>query len=347
MSDYIQNFPISLQLVARHLETSESVSFYFQPAAPITFKPGQFLIVRVNIEQTDYYRAYSISSLASHPQVRLTIKRVDKGRVSNWLIDHLKLGDMIEGCEVAGDFNIVDRQHTDRLLFISAGCGITPVYAMVQMLLTQRNTVNEIQFLHCAKDEDHVIYADEIAQLTKQYRHFHLTLSLKNRPLVRADLTDYLARVTETTLKQHYPDLHHYTIFLCGPNQFMTEIKQILSAIHFDLAHFYYESFDPLTPIAEKTTPAEKTSTIHISVPDFNFTQTANIDDNLLTILESGQLPIIGACRTGVCGACKCKIEHGDVESHSMQTLTAEEIAQGYRLACSSTVKSDVQIALC
>ena len=63
-------------------------------------------------------------------------------------------------------------------------------------------------------------------------------------------------------------------------------------------------------------------------------------------MLEREGLPIIGACRTGVCGSCKCKVIDGEVESTSTVPLTPDEIAAGYVLACSGTVKGDVALAI-
>ena len=50
--------------------------------------------------------------------------------------------------------------------------------------------------------------------------------------------------------------------------------------------------------------------------------------DRVLTrrsIAEREGLPIIGACRTGVCGSCKCKVVDGEFETASTTPLTAEE----------------------
>jgi len=62
--------------------------------------------------------------------------------------------------------------------------------------------------------------------------------------------------------------------------------------------------------------------------------------------MEPGGVPIIGACRSGVCGSCKCKVVEGDVERLSTATLTPEEVKAGFVLACSAQAKSDVVVEL-
>ncbi|WP_414826173.1 2Fe-2S iron-sulfur cluster-binding protein [Vibrio campbellii] len=48
----------------------------------------------------------------------------------------------------------------------------------------------------------------------------------------------------------------------------------------------------------------------------------------------------------GICGSCKCKVRKGSVSSTSLETLTPEEIEQGYVLACSSTIESDLEVQI-
>ena len=66
----------------------------------------------------------------------------------------------------------------------------------------------------------------------------------------------------------------------------------------------------------------------------------------LADVLEESGVPIIIACRSGMCGSCKCKVEKGEVSRTSTETLSEEDIAQGYTLACSSQVQSDVEVSL-
>ncbi|MBB1382585.1 2Fe-2S iron-sulfur cluster binding domain-containing protein, partial [Shewanella sp. SR41-2] len=69
-------------------------------------------------------------------------------------------------------------------------------------------------------------------------------------------------------------------------------------------------------------------------------------DQSLLDGIESAKLPMIAACRTGVCGACKCQVVSGTTVSSSKMALTAEEIAAGFVLACSTKMTSNVQLKM-
>ncbi|KAA0012058.1 2Fe-2S iron-sulfur cluster binding domain-containing protein [Billgrantia pellis] len=73
-------------------------------------------------------------------------------------------------------------------------------------------------------------------------------------------------------------------------------------------------------------------------------------DANLLrvSLREKGGIPF--KCGGGLCGTCKCLIEEGRentdaVKKKEEKLLSAEELEQGYRLACQTFLKGDVKVS--
>jgi ring-1,2-phenylacetyl-CoA epoxidase subunit PaaE len=87
-------------------ETKDAITIVFeQPATKISYKPGQFLTLIVNIGGKEIRRSYSLCTspyLDENPAV--TVKRVDAGLMSNWLPDNLKPGSTIKVMEPMGQF---------------------------------------------------------------------------------------------------------------------------------------------------------------------------------------------------------------------------------------------------
>src|SRR5688572_10210967 len=75
-------------------ETRETITIVFnQPTPPLEYKSGQFLTLIVPFAGKEVRRSYSLCSspfLGELPAV--TVKRVDNGKMSNWLADNLKKG---------------------------------------------------------------------------------------------------------------------------------------------------------------------------------------------------------------------------------------------------------------
>ena len=95
-------------------------------------------------------------------------------------------------------------------------------------------------------------------------------------------------------------------------------------------------------PIRTATLAGDERFSLH--VPAFGRSAEIAAGELLLDVLEREGLPIIGACRTGVCGSCKCKIVEGEVATTSAAPLSPEDVSAGYVLACSATARSDLAL---
>jgi len=346
------NQPATFTCVKKWAETDDAVSILLTPERPqhqYDFKPGQFVSLGVNISDKIEYRAYSISSQPDDNHLQLTIKKVSDGKISSYIVDHFSEGDTIQVLKPAGEFNCIDSAeqgiNKPHVLFISAGCGITPVYSMANYLLRHCPDLH-ITFLHSAKSKQHTIYYKQLTALDHQYDRFELKLLLKDA----GDTEHPQGRLNQSLLLSLVPNLNEQQVFLCGPNQFMLDVEHYLNNVQFDMRYFQQESFTPITAESigketEQNTPPIHTGKVQLRVPDFNVDLEIESGSTLVDSLEENQLPIIVACRSGICGSCRCKVVKGNVTSSSQETLTDEEIKQGYVLACSTTIESDVEIS--
>ena len=323
------------------LETDDTISLQLSSDNNNTFdfKPGQFISVGVELNGKMEYRAYSISSMPNQSFLQLTVKRVDGGKVSNYLIDEFK-----EGCEISvlaptGPFNSIDCKPRKKVALLSAGCGITPLMSMAKTWIAQDIEV-DITFIHMAKSKEQTIFFEELELLHETHANFHLKLLLKDN----AKTNHPQGRLDQEWLNTLCPDLTERTVYLCGPNVFMQDMKTNVENLGLDMAHFFQESFTPIE--AEVSNIEGDSGVVQFEVPAFGVSKEIDKGATLADVLEDSGVPIIIACRSGICGSCKCKVTKGEVSRTSTETLTEEELAQGYTLACSSQVQSDVEVSL-
>ncbi|GIU17951.1 MULTISPECIES: hybrid-cluster NAD(P)-dependent oxidoreductase [unclassified Shewanella] len=348
-----------LVCVEKWNETHDVISFRFQGTEPVKFhfKPGQFLTLLLEINGEKIGRSYTISSSPSRPySIVLTIKRIEGGKVSNYLADNLEVGHLVRALGPDGAFNLVDIP-AKKYLFLSAGCGITPMFSMSRWL-TDTEMGPDISFLHSAKSNKDLIFESTIAQMAERSSEFKLNYILEELGIfanvgVSGKFTDKQAgRLNAENLARLVPDFKTRTVFVCGPEPYMNAVKALLESLDFDMSQFHQESFGTFkgdsaeldAAIEQGTNNSADASGFMLSIGDRNRTLSAG--QTLLDGIEAEGLPIIAACRSGVCGACKCKVVDGEVESSSLMALTADEIAQGYVLACSTKLKSDVSLEL-
>ncbi len=320
-------------------ETHDVKTFVFQTPklSRFNYKAGQFVTLQLEMAGKPVSRTYTISSTPSRPYtLELTIKKVDGGKVSGWLLDNLKEGHRIGATAPAGVFNLADAD-AEKVLFLSAGCGITPMMSMSRWLQDTCSKV-DARFVHSARSEQDIIFHNELTMMEK-------TSELFSADYVLEDKDGFL---TQEKLQQRVPDLHSRTIFVCGPVPYMKAVKQMVTESGFNMDNYHEESFGgEMMPQVEKSEAvAANAAGFSVSLEKSGKVGTVNPDGLLLDALEGQKAPIVAACRAGVCGACKVLIIDGEVDSSSQMTLTAQEIEQGYVLSCCSTVKSDVAVAV-
>src|SRR5271157_610679 len=90
-------------------------------------RPGQYLRLGIEVDGRHHWRAYSLTSDPGRADgcISITPKLVRSGRVSPFLCERLRPGAIVRLGGVEGTFTLPDPAPR-RLLFVSAGSGITP-----------------------------------------------------------------------------------------------------------------------------------------------------------------------------------------------------------------------------
>ncbi|MBY6198363.1 hybrid-cluster NAD(P)-dependent oxidoreductase [Vibrio hangzhouensis] len=334
-----QSDSVELTCTSKWFETPDSVSFELSSSnegTQFNFKPGQFSSLGFDINGSKAYRAYSISSVPGGRSLKFTVKRVAGGLVSNHIVENLEVGAKVDAQAPLGNFNNIDCTPKSKVLMVSAGCGITPVMSMVDHWLQDKTPI-DIEFLHLAKSKQDTIYYDRLIELDSKVTNFTLKMLLEDN----TGTSFPQGLISLEWLEKLVPDFHNRTVYLCGPTGFMEVVKGALEHACFDMTQFHQESFTPAEAVSELTGGVVK-----VAVPDFAVELEADEGSLLIDALEKGGVPVIAACRSGICGSCKCKVKVGQVDSTSFETLSDEDKANGFVLACSSTIKSDVEVSL-
>ncbi len=354
-------------------ETHDVKTFYFVAESPVlfTYQPGQFANVALTIDGQRVVRPYSISSSPTRPYyLSITVKRVPRpidqpdapaGLVSNWLHDHLNVGDhvMLMGGPM-GHFTCLPNL-PPKLLLLSAGSGITPMMSMSRWV--QDTLVDcDVLFLHSARSLEDIVFRSELEMMATQIPNFRLAVTLTQKP-TNQPWMGLTGRISESMLNLIVPDLNNRTVFVCGPSAFMKQAKTMLQEMNFPMAHYHEESFGdkPHAGKAAASSPTSATAEPAIAEPVqssngsnsaqvVNFTQSkqAVSADGSMTVLELAEqagVDIQSACRMGACGACKLQTSVGEVRYETPpMALTEADQQAGCVLACVAYPIGDLKV---
>src|SRR3954449_11435760 len=132
-------------------------------------RPGQYLRVGVVVDGVFHWRAYSLTSSPDREDgcISITPKLVEAGKVTPYLVRQARSGAVIRLGGVEGDFVLPD-ELPDKLLFISAGSGITPLMSMMRSL-AERDEIRDAVHVHSARTEDDVIFREELRALDERH----------------------------------------------------------------------------------------------------------------------------------------------------------------------------------
>ncbi|UUE11659.1 NADH oxidoreductase [Dickeya zeae] len=327
--------PNRMQVHSLHQETPDvwTISLISHDFYP--WQPGQYALVSI-ANSSETLRAYTLSSSPGvSPFITFTVRRLENGVGSRWLTEQVKPGDYLWISDAQGEFTCTHAV-SDRYLMLAAGCGVTPIMSMTRWLLANRPHT-DIQVIFNVRDPQHVIFASQWQTLCQRYpQQLHLMLMAEQQ----AKAGFLSGRLTESVLLQQVPDITCRTVMTCGPQPYMQQVETFCLQAGVPRDRIFKEQFGApdmaVDDDGEQLTMTIRHSLQQVKVP---------IGISLLAALESHQLPVNAACRAGVCGSCKTRILSGHYTTSSTMTLTPEDIANGYVLACSCQLQGDVELA--
>jgi len=227
-------------------ESAEITSFYFVPAdgGPVLgFTAGQYIGLQLFINGEEMRRNYSLSAVAGGNQYRISVKREPNGVASNYLHDHLQVGDSVNLFTPSGEFTLTESDKP--LVLISGGVGITPTLAMLETAL---KTSRPVHFIHCARNGAvHAFrdWVDGLAGRHPQLKHFYCYAEDDGvSPAAHA-----VGLLDLQQLEQWLPEDRDLDAYFLGPKGFMAAIKRHLKAAGVPDKQSRYEFFGPASAL--------------------------------------------------------------------------------------------------
>ena len=286
---------------------------------------GQHHPVIVEIAGRRYERIYSLTQIdAQH--LRLTVKKVADGIVSNWFISESKIGDVFELGQPYGDMQ--QNIKTSNLTILAAGSGITPMLSLITAIKqSQQLDKVQVQLLYWVKQRSDAAFVEYFEKVAQQYPNFNYqvfyTQETPNDERLNAE---HLALVD---------DVENSTIYACGPSGFVATVEQL-----FEKAPAVLTEAFSLT----NESSADDIGYVNVTLTQSNKVIAIPKGQSILVSLEHEGLKPTHGCRMGICNKCVCNKSQGSTRN----LLNGSENTEPSQLLkiCVNSAKSDLVIDL-
>ena len=143
----------------------------------------------------------------------MTPKKVDSGVVSPYLVEKIQPGEVVRLGEIEGVFTLPEPL-PPKMLFISAGSGITPIMSMLRSL-DHRGELGpqgcDVVHIHSARTREQVMFLSVLEDLDS--RHEQMRLDVR--------LTGDRGRLEPGDLDEECPDWREREAFCSGPEEML------------------------------------------------------------------------------------------------------------------------------
>lgn len=300
------------------------------------FNEGQFITFHIPHDGDFIQRSYSISSSTMNRLiVSVSIKKIHDGIGSSWFHER-NVGDEVTAYTPNGLFTTVDDKYEGTpLVFVAGGIGITPFMSMLQSAVDV-GSKTPMHLFYGMRSEKDMAFHRELEAMAVRYDNIYY------HPILSEPSSDWQGDhgfIDYAYIASKVQGIQLAKLFFCGPAVMTDTVTEQLLANEIPASHIHSEKFASPVSLDLEAVP-DVSAQVEFDGTSYEYTG----KETLLEFLEAKGESINFACRVGVCGACKCRVESGEVDAFSDSGLTAEEKKAGYTLTCVARPKGDVKL---
>ncbi len=309
-----------------HPETRDATTIVIRPGRGWAgHVPGQYIRIGIDVGGVRQWRAYSLTSPVDRPdgRIAITVKAIPDGKVSNHLVRRARVGMLVHLDQACGEFVLPDPGPA-KLLFMTAGSGITPVMGMLR---NAPEELDDIVIVHSAPTAADAIFGGELRMLAARGR-----IRLIERH------TDADGVLGTGELAGLIPDLDERETWACGPAGLLDALEShwaergIAERLH-------TERFRPTVAATGEGGTVTFTNS-EIEVGAGGATTLLDAGENAGVLMPSG-------CRMGICFGCVAPLREGTVRDLRNGECTTASPGDGVLVqTCVSAAAGPCQIEL-
>ncbi len=310
------------------------------------FSAGQYLSVKLDVDGKSLCRPYSIASSPRDTlagRYRLTVKRVDGGTASGYILDHWAVGTKVIASAPLGDFTYEPLRDAKTVIGIAGGSGITP-FRSLAYAISEGDEDCDLILLYGSRTLADAVFSDEIAAIAEKCPKVKIVNVLSDEKKKGCEN----GFITAKLIKKYAPKDAACSIFLCGPQAMYRFVDKEIETLglrrKFIRHELFGEYFHP-EKNADYTGDIKASYKLTVRMAGREYNVTCPADTSLLRAMEAAGINAPSDCRSGRCGWCHSQLISGEV--YVPAEVDGRRLADkdfGYIHPCCTFPLSDVTI---
>lgn len=332
---------LQLRIEAIKWETHDTATFFLAEITgkKIPYKAGQFITLIFTHRDEEIRRSYSLSSSPAEDLLAVTIKRIDNGEISRFMLTKLKVGDLLNAVEPAGKFTLSQTQSAKDIFLFAAGSGIAPIFSQLKYVLAHVGE-SKLTLIYSSNNVD-ILFKTELDQLAAAH-----PLRFQIIYLISSEGNRLNNEGVEQLVKQRLAfGLDKAEFYLCGPFPYMRMVRLTLLFMGVDPRKIRKENFVLETVPVAKTAINYAPGRVKIAFGGEWHDITVGENQSILQAALQNNIQLPYSCRVGSCSSCTALCKSGRVVMSTNEVLTDADLAEGWILTCTGhPVGDDVVI---
>jgi len=351
----MQNSFYDLPVLKKAAKTDDATVIYLdRPAgAAFEFTAGQYITLKLDLDGQEERRAYSLCTSPDDNEFGFCVKRLDGGKVSNYLLDKLSEGDTLAMMPPEGRFVAkTDAAQRKTYFLIGAGSGITPLMSIARTVL-ESEPGSAVHLLYGNRSEATIIFRDELNDMERRYDGQFTVSHILSQPerkkagglsglfgKSKPTWTGRMGRIDPRELNLFLADHEARTpvseYYICGPGGMIDTVEKDLLRRGMDDKHIHTERFLVEEVSDENKIHGSAEGLVRVTLDGAEIEIQVDPDKTILeTLVAAGHNPPY-SCTSGACSTCIAKVTEGEVKMDVNHALDPDEVKEGYCLTCQS-----------